>query len=39
MTEEELPKKVCEVFGKKISYHESGEGDPIVLHVAVRKMQ
>tara|TARA_Y100001970_G_C14180481_1_gene829566 strand:+ start:619 stop:1485 length:867 start_codon:yes stop_codon:yes gene_type:complete len=30
MTEEELPKKFCEVFGKKISYYESGEGDPIV---------
>ena len=30
MTEEELPKKFCEVFGKKIGYYESGEGDPIV---------
>ena len=30
MTEIELPKKVCEVSGKKMSYYEGGEGDPIV---------
>ena len=30
MTEVELPKKVCEVFVKKMSYYEAGEGDPIV---------
>ena len=30
MTEEELPKSNCLVFGKKMSYYEGGEGDPIV---------
>ena len=30
MTEVELSKKVCEVSGKKMSYYEGGEGDPIV---------
>ncbi len=30
MTEEELPKHSCMVFGKKMSYYEGGKGDPIV---------
>ena len=30
LSEEELPQKTIQVFGKKMSYCESGSGDPII---------
>ena len=32
ISEKELEKKFLEVLGKKMAYHERGEGYPIVLH-------